>query len=306
MKTKAFLRTLVMFMALLNLVPLTTFGQLTKMDSIIYGKNLNVIEGTIPTYFTTSCSDRAKKLHSVLQNLTGMYSPGGDNVFKLKLAVLDSVQWTGLAYPYGFSSIGQGWIVIPGDLNYQKILRQWGHLKLKDVIKKNLIEMSNDPEYLLTDAIYENTIVHELGHYYVRNVLKAKNPDLWTSELTAIYFAVDYLARNNSEHLKALDIFLNTCSHESDYKPNYRSLSDFNTKYGNIGLDNYIWYLSQFHFMAFEMHSKYGNQFLESYSKSFPQTTEPKKLTQEEVENILDKLTGGITTKWIKVMEGEV
>jgi hypothetical protein len=306
MKTKAFFRTLVMFMALLNLVSLTAFGQLTKMDSIIYGKNLNVIQGTIPTYFSTSVGDRTKKLNSVLQNLTEMYSTGGVNVFKLKLAVLDSAQWTGLTAPYGFTFISQGWIVIPGDLNFQKILRQWSQLKLKDAIKKNLSELSNNPESLFTDAIYENIIVHEVGHYYVKNILKAKNPDLWTSELTAIYFMVDYLSRNNIEHLKAVEIFFNTCSRESDYKPNYRSLSDFNTKYGNVGLANYIWYLSQFHFMAFEMHSKYGNQFLESYLKNFPQTTEPKKLTQEEVENILDKLSGGITTKWIKIMEGEV
>lgn len=293
-------------MALLNLAPLTTFGQLTKMDSIIYGKNLNIIEGTIPTYFTASCSERAKEMHSLLQNLTEVYSPKGNNLFKLKLAVLDSITWIGLANPYGFFFITQGWIVIPGDLNYQKILRQWGQLKLKDAIKMNLSELSNNPESLFTNAIYENTLVHELGHYYVRNVLKARNTDLWTSELTAIYFAVDHLARNNSEYLKVLDIFFSTCSRESDYKPKFRSLSDFNTKYGNVGLANYIWYLSQFHFMAFEMHSKYGNQFLETYSKSFPQTTEPKKLTQEEVENVLDKLTGGITTKWIKVMEGEL
>jgi hypothetical protein len=306
MKTKAFFRTLVMIMALLNLAPLTTFGQLTKMDSIIYGKNLNLIQGTIPTYFSTSSSDRAKILSSVLQNLTEMYSTGGGNIFKLKLAVLDSAQWTGLTAPYGFTFINQGWIVIPGDLNFQKILRQWSQLKIKNVIKKNLSELSNNPEYLFTDAIYENIIVHELGHYYVKNILKAKNPDLWTSELTAIYFAVDYMSRSNSDYLKALEIFFNTCARESEYKPNYRSLSEFNTKYGNVGLDNYIWYLSQFHFMAFEIHSKYGNQFLESYSKSFPQTTEPKKLTQEEVENYLDKLTGGITTKWIKVMEGEL
>jgi hypothetical protein len=118
------------------------------MDSTIYAKNLNVIEGTIPTYFTAICSNRAQKLHSVLQNLVRIYSPEGDNVFKLKLAVIDSTEWTGLGVPYGFSFIRQGWIIIPGDLDYQKILRLWGHLKLKDVIKENLNKLSDDPEYL--------------------------------------------------------------------------------------------------------------------------------------------------------------
>ena len=303
MRTKNFTRTFMLSLVLINLISLTVFGQLSKMDSTIYEKNLNVIEGTIPTYFTANCSNRAQQLHSVLQNLVRMYSPEGDNVFKLKLVVLDSTDWTGLGVPYGFSFIRQGWIVIPGDLDYQKILRLWGHLKLKDVIKENLRKLSVDPEYLLTDVIYENTIVHELGHYYFRNVLKARSPDSWTSELTAVYFAVDYLANNNKEHLKALEIFLMTCSKESDYKPTYRSVNDFNTKYGNVGLENYIWFLSQFHLMAFEIQSKYGNQFFGLYAKSFPQTKDPTNLTEDEVESIMDNLTGGITTKWLKIME---
>lgn len=306
MKTKAFARTLMLSLVLINLISLTVYGQLSKMDSTIYSKNLTIIEGSIPTYFTANSSIRAQKLHSVLQNLVRMNSIEEDNVFKLKLAVIDSTEWTGLGVPYGFSFIRQGWIVIPGDLDYQKILSLWGHLKLKDVIKENLNKLSDDSECLLTDVIYENTIVHELGHHYFQNVLKTQSPASWTSELTAIYFAVDYLSDNNKEHLKALEIFLMTCSKESDYKPTYRSIKDFNTKYGNVGLENYIWYLSQFHLMAIEIQTKYGNQFFGLYAGSFPQTKEPTNLTEDEVERIMDNITGGITTKWLKIMEARL
>jgi len=44
---------------------------------------------------------------------------------------------------------------------------------------------------------------------------------------------------------------------------------------------------------------------MEIYAKRFPQTPDAKKPSQEELLKILDDLTGGITSKWIKIMEGK-
>jgi hypothetical protein len=155
------------------------------MDSLIYSKNLEVLNGIIPTYYSSQCEKRAKEAQSLLQNLVETYSDNDKNVFKLKLAVLDSSQWNGFYFSYGFFFISRGWIVIPGDLNFQKFANIWGYKNFSNVLEKNLEKLSKDPETQLTNALYKFTIVHELGHYYVGNILNSTHPDSWTSEWMA-------------------------------------------------------------------------------------------------------------------------
>jgi hypothetical protein len=302
MKTKTLIRAISTYAILLICFTFHVSGQSNRMDSLIYGKNLEISNGTIPTYYSISCKKRANESQLLLQDINKMYSSNGNTGFKLKLAVIDSVHWTGFGVPYGFGFISQGWIIIPGDLNFQKLSRLWGFSKFIDAMKMNMKKISNDPENQLTDAIYKFFPVHELGHYYISNILGARNPDRWTNELMASYFTIDFLLKNDKKMEKTISIFSSTYAKE--YQPKYRTLFDFNTKYSAVGLENYIWYSQMFILMGEEIHSKYKSDFIKSYSKTFPKTPDPKKLSQEELLKILDDLTGGISSKWIKNMEG--
>lgn len=138
MKTNIFLRIFSMVLVFLIGNTSGVFGQSNPLDSLIYGKNLKVLNGAIPAYYSLQCEKRAKEVQSLLVNVVESYSGIDKSAFKLKLAVLDSSQWTGFSFPYGFFFISRGWIVIPGDLTFQKFGQIWGFEKFSDVLIKNL------------------------------------------------------------------------------------------------------------------------------------------------------------------------
>jgi hypothetical protein len=280
-------------------------GQSNALDSLIYKKNLKVLEGTIPTYYSASCSERAKTEHLLLQKLAGIYAENGENVFNIKLAVLDSADWTGraLPFPYGFFFNHNGWIAIPGDYDYQKFIRMFGYYPYRNEINKELKKVSGNYEILLTESLYKYVMVHELGHIYTQTILKAYTPDPWTSEILASYFAIDFLQKTDQNSVKAIDI--STSIYSKEYVPKYRSLLDFNTNYANVGLENYCWYHAMFQPMIDEIYAKYKTGFMGTYAKRFPKTPDSNKPSQEELLKIMDELTDGITTKWVKIMEGK-
>lgn len=302
MKTKILFRLFSTILITIICISQDLLGQSTRMDSLIYGKDLELIDGAIPMYCAAQCENRGKEAQLLLQNLVETYSSDDRNVFKLKLAVIDSSQWTGFADPYGFFFIRQGWIVIPGDLDFQKLSHLWGYYQFTDVMKQNLAEISNNPENLLTDVLYNFVISHEVGHYYNNNILHAYTPDYWTSEWMASYIATDFLYKFDENAVKAFSIFTSTFTDE--FEPEYRKLSDFNLKYASVGLKNYVWYHCMFQPMIEDIYSQYGFDFTEIFAKAFPNTDEPKEYAQEDLLNKLDNITDGITSKWIGIMEG--
>jgi len=302
MKTKIILRTLLMSVIILIFNTSVIKGQTTPLDSVIHSKNLEFLSGTIPLHYSARCENRSKEVHSFVLDVAETYSEKGINPFKLKLAVIDSSQWSGFVFPYGFFFIHQGWIVIPGDVDFQKFSHLWGYHPFRDVLKKNLKALSNDPEELLVDVMYKFTVCHELGHYYTREILNSNPPDHWTSEWMASYFATDFLLRYDKEIIQAYDIFFSTFTNE--VKPKFRSLSDFNRKYANVGLQNFVWYHSMFQPMIEDIYSAYQEDFMNLFARAFPHTKEPIKYSREEILEILDHLTDGKTSKWVAVMEG--
>ncbi|MCB9207718.1 MAG: hypothetical protein H6611_10510 [Ignavibacteriales bacterium] len=248
------------------------------------------------------CENRGKDSQAMLGRLISNYPDSVKSIFQLKLAVLDSSQWTELNIPYGFTFISKGWIVIPGDLNFQRFSRLWGFQEFKNIMRSNFSELSNNPEELLTNSIYSYVICHELGHFYTRKILRAAEYDLWTSEWLASYFATDFLHKFNEELIIAYNVFTDTFSRE--FIPKYRTLSDFNELYGKVGLKNYIWYHTMFQPMIEDIYASYKTNFMKLFSERFPHDSDVKKMKSEEYLNILDKMTEGKTNKWIKILEG--
>jgi len=302
MKTKVLLRFIPQLLMILICISQNSLGQGTKLDSLICEKNLKVTDGTIQMYCAVQCENRAKEAQSLLQKLVETYSNDGKNAFKLKLAVIDSSQWFGFGVPYGFFFISQGWIVIPGDLDFQRFSNLWGFSQFSDVVKNKLDKLSSNPEELLTNMLYNFVICHELGHYYTRNILNAFTPDRWTSELMASYFATDFLYKYDERIARAYSVFTSTFAEE--YVPRYRTLTDFNLKYASVGLENFVWYHCMFQPMIEDIYSQYKYEFLDLFERTFPGTGAPEEYTQEVLLNKMDNITDGKASKWIGIMEG--
>lgn len=137
---------------------------------------------------------------------------------------------------------------------------------------------------------------------YTEKVLNASPPDAWTVEWMASFFATDYLSRNHIKTLEGLNIWEETYTEE--VPPKYRSLQDFNIRYASIGLQNYVWYHCMFQPMINEIYSEYGTDFMELFAETFPRTEDREELSQEELIDVLDRITGGITSYWVAIMEG--
>jgi hypothetical protein len=303
MKTINCIRIYLLLFALLIHPSPVLKGQTTKLDSIISSKQLQILNGPVETYYSSKCKIRATETQAILQKLADQYFTNSKTPFNLKLAVLDSTQWSGFFVPYGFFFINQNWIVIPGDLDFQKSSRILGFTAQKEIIIKKLKKESKNPESLFTDALYSFCVVHELGHYYTRNVLNAAAPDKWTNEMIASYFTTDYLFKNDKKLLKAFSII--TSTYYKEYNPKYKTITDFDTKYSGVGIENYFWYNCAFQQIIEEIYTKYKGEFLSTFAKTFPRISPAKKYTQEELLKILDSLTDGITTKWVKLIESK-
>jgi hypothetical protein len=300
MKTKIIRRLFMNFIILIFSIS-GIKGQTTPVDSVIHSKKLEFLSGTIPLHYSARCENRAKEVHSVLTNVVETYSDQGDKTFQLKLAVLDSSQWT-FSLPYGFFFINNNWIVIPGDMTYQKAARLYGFESFSEILLENLQKKSKTPEDLIDDMLYNFIIIHELGHYYAKRILGATPPDRWTNEWMASYFSTDFLFHHDKSALATYGIFTKTYAKE--FEPRYRTLSDFNRKYTGVGIKNYFWYQSMFQPMIEDIYSAYQGDFMNLFARTFPHSNKPIKYSREEILERLDHLTEGRTSKWVAVMEG--
>jgi hypothetical protein len=118
----------------------------------------------------------------------------------------------------------------------------------------------------------------------------------------ADYFAYDFLYKKDQEALKTFVIGSATITNE--YKPLYRSISDFNLKYSGVGVKNYVWYSIIRWLLVEEIYLKYQSDFIVKFAETFPQTNDQKKFSPEEISKTMDDLTGGIYSKWIDIIEG--
>jgi Zn-dependent peptidase ImmA (M78 family) len=302
------MKSRLIFLIFLSLIisPLKVQGQSNQLDSTIYSKNLNVSYGMVPTYYSAGCENRAKEMQSLLSDIIKIYSLNNMEEFKFKLAVIDSSTWIGMPsqyrLQYGLFSVRQNWIIIAGDINTQNFYKIYGFEDFKQAINHNLNVASKTLEDAIT-AMYKFRVTHELGHLYITNVLKTLPPDRWTNELTANYFAFDFLFKKDQESLKTLKIVTQALA--NGYKPRYRSISVFNRKYSNVGVNNYAWYQSIQQYLVEEIYLKYKTNFLDLFARTFPLTNDQKKLSQKEIRRILDDLTEGVYSKWIEKMENK-
>jgi hypothetical protein len=272
-----------------------------RLDSLINTRKTDFIDGKLPTYYTPGHRVIASKYQSLITDAIQYYETKYSKDFNVKLAVIDSADWLKEVYPYGFVFYVEGWIGMNTGMKYKTFEQVYGLKSISDRLGKEL-KKKNITKDDLIDAVYKFFCVHELGHYYIRQLSNTKAPDRLTNEFIASYFCYEYFSHTQPGILDIFEIFSKT---DRDlYTPEYVSIKDFNQIYAAMGIENYLWYHSNYYFLIKSLYKNQGDDYLEVFESIFPKSTE-KELSQEELTDLWDKSTNGLVKPWIAKLESK-
>lgn len=293
------MKKLLLILMFAMFIPACVFYQQVKINSLVSRTNPSFLEGKIPTYYTPGLEQKAKEYQELIHNVADFYEEQFGKEFNIKFALLDSSHWLFSVVPYGFIFYSGGWAVVPGDLDYHRLMRVLGITSSANELEKALIVNDVAPDSLANIAVKLYTI-HEVGHYYFGRLSPAKMPETWSNELMASYFSWSYFANKEPQLLKSFDLF--SSINANYYEPTYSTLSDFVSLYTSMGIENYVWFHSNFFLLLKEIYNNQGLEFLTSVEREFPRN-ENKKYTIDEAVEIFDKLSDGIVMKWKTELE---
>lgn len=108
-------------------------------------------------------------------------------------------------------------------------------------------------------AEIDKIMIHELGHYFFKNVAQINQIESFSWEFMATYFALDYLNQNTN----GWD--MDTLKQANEEQINYRTIEDFNSLYVGVGVENYDWYQRQFLILAKRLYNVKGKGMIDDY-----------------------------------------
>ncbi len=264
-------------------------------DSIIAELNVERLEGNVPTFYTPGNKKVAFEFQRTILDAIKFYEENSSEKFNIKLAVLDSTQWPRERVPFGFVFYSGGWIFMNTGMTYNQFKKVYGlgtiYKKLDSELKESGISTSE-----MITSFYTVYAIHELGHYYISQISNAKSPDRWTNEFIATYFSYNFFKTYSESSLMEFELFHRV--HKDSYKPTYSSIEDFNTVYMGMGVENYVWYHSNFYFLVESLYNCFGSEFIGQYEELFPKT-EQKEYNTSEIIKLLDKNCNNVVENWV-------
>lgn len=271
----------------------------SKLDSLIQLRKTDLIEGKLPTYYTPGHKEIALNFQKTISQAINYYETKYSKSFQVKLLVLDSAQWLREIYPYGFVFYSNGWIVMNTGMNYDNFKKIYGIESYYEQLDKEL-KRYKIGEVEMINSIFKIYSIHELGHYFIKSLSEAKSPDNWTNEFSATYFSYEFFVSKQPKELKAFELFSKV--DKDYYLPKYSSIKDFNELYAGTGLENYLWYHSNFYFLAKALYNCRGIDFISIYEAEFPKNSN-RKFSTDEIITVLDKDCKGLVRQWVTELE---
>jgi len=245
-------------------------ASLFLLVSAIVSAQTQSLTGKVPTEFSNGFETRAKTLQQLIANVETFYEKQYPEYrFTVKLKVLDSIDWKKLSYqmPYGLP-----------------------HLRDALVIGADKKAMFPDQTAADKISVFDGIAIHELGHYFMRDLAQTDIWPNWANEFIATYFQLGYAVPNQ----------LPTTIPDNGFVPKFRSLEDFEKGFGYIGGDNYGWYQGQFMKLAEALYTKHGllvlNQFIENYKPG------GKRL---DAMLLLKRIDSPVMEKWLSEMKSQ-
>lgn len=273
----------------------------SELDSLINLRDTGFIDGKLPTYYTPGYKNISLEFQKIATEAIDYYEGKYSKEFHVKLAVLDSVQWLKEIIPYGFVFYDNGWLVMNTGMDYETFKKIYGLKTYEQQLDIGMKKLKMDESEMMSD-VFKVYSIHELGHYFINILGKAKSPDAWTGEFIATYFAYEFFKNVHPNELIGMELFSGV--NRDFFSPKFSTIKDFDEKYVGVGLFNYVWYHSNFYFLAESLYGCKGKDFIPYFEKTFPKET-VKRFTISEIIEKLDKECNGTVAKWAQVMESK-
>lgn len=278
------------------LISLTISSQQTYLDSRIGLKETNLIEGIIPGHVTPGYEAIAISMQSIITDAKHYY----DGIYKdidakVKLAILDSLNWTYEDCPYGYAYAHLGWIVMPGDIDFNDFVRIYGALSFRKELLEESLKYGIKPDEIV-ESYFQFVAIHELGHLIVDQMIKEGPPGDFLNEIIANVISYKFFKNNRPELWRGWELFYNV--NLNNYNPYFKTLNEFNDNYLTMSIDNYIWYHCNFMKLVEDIYNKKDVDFLLCLKK-LCEKNDIKALGIYEIATMLDKDYNDIFTKWL-------
>ena len=288
------MKTIISFLAVL--LALNVSAQQTYLDSLIESKETTYIKGIVPTQVTPGYEDIAYQLQSVVTDAIEYYSVKYDGLdIHAKFAVLDSINWTTEVFPYGFMYGSAGWIVMPGDIDFNDFIRIYGASSFESILLDEADEKGVNPNEI-PESGFQFIAIHELGHLITSQMIKEGLREIFLSEIVANVIAYEFLNNNNPDKLKGFKLFYEVGL--KNYVPHFTTMNELYTNYGKMSVDNYSWYHWNFMKLVEEIYNKKDKDFLICVKK-ICQSGNIMEMDIKEIATHIDKDYDGIFTRWL-------
>ena len=278
-------------------IAVNTFAQQNYLDSLILSKKPKYIEGIIPVYVIPGYEAKAISWQSTITEAKIYFENkyNGINI-NAKLAVLDSTNWTNEIYGYGYTYGSEGWIVLPGDEDFNDYVRIFGASSFRNALVKECEKNGIEPNEL-PESSFQFISVHELGHLIVQQSIKEGIPGEFLNEIVANIVAWEFFKENKPEVMKGLELWFNVFRNNYT-NPKYKTLTELSQNYGTMDVANYVWYHSNFMKLVEEIYAVNDVDLLLCL-KEISQENNIKDMNILDLGSLLDKYYNGIFTNWL-------
>lgn len=252
-----------------------------RIGAAINAAHWDTLPGKIPVLYSKNSAVRAKAIQALVGECAEFYKPLFPKIkFDLYIMVLNQKDWNKI-YLTSLSNYGMP--------NYIPEIRKLFAASDKRAVGKLFGETDNTSDTHLSS--FDCIALHELGHAFLQTFNKLYTGNLWSDEFLASYFAICFF-EEHKEYPGLPQVG------ETGYSPKYKSLSDFERLYSNVGDQNYGWYQAQFQNLGYMLYPKFKTELIKKFIENNSVTG--KKLSSID---LLKHLAPEIMNQWLKGME---
>jgi hypothetical protein len=248
-----------------------------QFDSSLASLQLDTLDGKIKTRYSKNYRLRAETIQSLVENCTNYYEAKFPGVkFTAELLLLDSSEWKKLPIdiPYGMPNTRRNKLLIGAD---------------KKAVGELFGQTDTLPDNQLSDFDY--IALHELGHNFFLRLTDTDAKQKWANEFLASYFAICYLSDTKSK--KGLPQINRT-----NFRPEHKSLEDFERLYSDVGAQNYAWYQGKFQDLGYRLYPKFKIKLIKEFMVNYKPGGK-----QLEAVTLLKQLSPDITRQFLEEMK---
>lgn len=252
-----------------------------RIGKAINTAHWDTLPGKIPVLYSKNYKVRAKTVQAMVEQCAEFYKPlFPKGKFDLYIMVLTQDDWNKI-HLTTLSSYGMP--------NYIPEISKLFIAADKKAVGELFGETDDTPDTHLSR--FDCIALHELGHAFLQTFNKLYTGKLWTDEFLASYFAICFFElHNNYPGLPQVGA--------TGYTPKYKTLSDFEHLYSNVGDQNYGWYQAQFQNLGYELYPKFKTRLISKFiNNASPDAKKSDPLV------LLQQLAPEITNRWLTEMK---